>query len=116
MEIKERDISLRFEFGQKGELCVEWCDGLTRGLRMLEVEEDFRENVRNALLGALQAEKYSCRCAVREGHIAVEAALRMGVYCVEMAYVPDDDLLPWQWVRCSELFRRPEYEAFIQTV
>jgi hypothetical protein len=66
MEIKERDISLRFEFGPKGELCVEWCDGLTRGVRMLEVEEDFRENVRNALLGALQAE--SGEITLQQGH------------------------------------------------
>ena len=115
MEIREQDKSILLEFQQDGALYVEWCDGLTRGGRELAAPE-YRAKIRSMMTEALHIEKYKGSCAVEDGSLRAEVERGTGYYRITLAYVPEEDLMPWQWQCVSDYFRPAEYEALLTEI
>ena len=107
---------IRLEFGEKGETYVEWSDGLTIGGRELCADADFAQNVREKLHGVLELDRAKECIQTQDGALQVTVEKSGRYFHVEMAYVPEDDLMPWQWLRVDDMFRQDGYEEFLRGV
>ena len=115
MEIIQQEQSITLDFVQEDTLFIDWCDGQTRGMREIHVP-DFRKEVKSMLQHILTAVHTKDRCTAPGSSLYIEAENHGGYFSVELAYVPEEDLLPWQWLTVRDHFREKDYSALIASV
>ena len=108
MEIREGEQCILLDFQNEDVLYVEWCDGQTRGGREV-CAPGFHTRLKCMLQTAERSEEQLNRCETEDGSLYVEIERGNGYYRLKLAYVPEEDLLPWQWLETADYFRPAEF-------
>ena len=113
MEIIQQEQSIALDFVQDDILFIEWCDCQTRGMREIHVP-GFRKEVKSMMEHILTAPHTKDRCTAPGSSLYIEAENHGGYFSVTLAYVPEEDLMPWQWLTVCDYFRERDFIALIE--
>lgn len=111
MEIRESEKSIKLEFVTENVLYVEWCDGQVLGGREVECAAACAQELRAMLLRVDECVGAREIFAPAGLPVRVVAEHLQGYFRVKLGYVPEEDLLPWQWVEAEDYFREKDYAA-----
>ena len=115
MEIIQQEQSIVFDFAQDDMLFIEWCDGQTRGMRQMHAP-DYRTQVKSMMEHILTAPHTKSRCTAPGSSLYIEAENHGGYFSVELGYVHEEDLMPWQWLNVRDHFREKDFIALMESV
>ena len=115
MEVRDGEQSVLLDFQSEDNLYVEWCDGQMRCGREISAA-GFRARLMRMLQAAERSENCLNRCATEDGSLYVETEHGNGYFRLKIACVPEEDLLPWQWLEVSDYYRPADYLALVESI